>query len=102
MTQITVNLDTDLAKQWNKLVSLVGDQNILFSDFIEYHKRNAQREIARIEIDLATYEDKYDMASEDFYNKFYRGELEDAQDFIVWSGIYEMQLESKKKLTELS
>lgn len=102
MTQITVNLDTDLAKQWNKLASLVGDQNILFSDFIEYHKRNAQREIARMEVDLATYEDKYDMPSEEFYSKFEQGELEDSQEFVVWSGIYEMQLESKKKLAELS
>ncbi len=102
MTQITVNLDTDLAKQWNKLASLIGDQNILFSEFIEYHKRSAQREIARMEVDLATYEDKYKMSSEDFYNKFDCGELDDTQDFVVWSGIYEMQLDSKKKLAELS
>ncbi len=102
MTQITINLDTDVAKQWNKLVNLFGNQNALFSDFIEFYKRNTQREIARIEVDLATYEDKYNMASEAFYEKFERGELEDSQDFIVWSGIYEMQLESKKKLAELS
>ena len=64
--------------------------------------RNTQREIDRLEVDLAIYEDKHEISSEDFYNKFDRGELKDSQNFIGWSGIYEMQLESKKKLAELS
>ncbi|MGB3852554.1 MAG: hypothetical protein WA958_21490 [Tunicatimonas sp.] len=102
MIPVTIHLDTDVAKQWNKLVDVFGNQNILFGDFIEFYKKNAQREIARIEVDLTTYEDKYNMASEVFHEKFERGELADSQDFIVWSGIYEMQMESKKKLAELS
>ena len=62
------------------------------------HKKNAQREVARMQVDLASYEDQYNMPSDVFYNKFERGELEDSNDFILWSGIYEMQQNSKKKL----
>ena len=63
------------------------------------YKKNIRREIARMQVDLASYEGKYKMSSDVFYDKFDRGELEDSKDFILWSGIYEMQLESKKKLT---
>ncbi len=42
------------------------------------------------------------MTSEMFYDQFERGVLEDSKDFILWSGIHKMQLESRKKLKELS
>ena len=42
------------------------------------------------------------MSSETFYRKFDQGELEDSQDFMIWSGIYEMQQESKSQLEQLS
>ena len=82
MTQVTIELDKHIAEQWNNLVRLLGDQNLLFSDFIDYHKKNIQREIARMQIDLSSYEDKYKMSSDVFYDKFERGELEDSNDFI--------------------
>ncbi len=61
-----------------------------------------QREIAQLQVDLDAYADKYSMSSDSFYDKFEQGELEDSKDFMLWAGIYEMQLESKKKLRELS
>lgn len=38
------------------------------------------------------------MSSENFYTKFEKGEVDDSHDFMIWAGIYEMQLESKIKL----
>ena len=102
MTQVTIELDKNVAEQWNNLVRLFGNQRLLFSDFIEYHKKSIRREIARMQGDLLRYEDQYEMSSETFYRKFDQGELEDSQDFIVWSGTYEMQQESKNQLEQLS
>ena len=41
------------------------------------------------------------MSSEEFYQKFEQGLTGDNEDFIVWSGIYEMFYENEKKLSEL-
>lgn len=102
MTQVTIELDNQVAEKLNNLVRVFGSKDLLFSSFIEYHKKNMQREIAQLQVDLDAYADQYGMSSDLFYEKFEQGELEDSKDFMLWAGIYEMQQESKKKLGELS
>ena len=41
------------------------------------------------------------MPSAVLFEQFENGKLEDTKDFIIWSGIYEMQLNSKQKLEQL-
>jgi hypothetical protein len=55
-----------------------------------------------MQIDLYDFEKKYDMSSAAFYQKFESGELADEKDYMIWSGVYEMQQESKHKLNQLS
>jgi len=45
---------------------------------------------ARLEQQLADFEQRYSLNSEEFYEKFERGELGDAMDFVEWSATYEM------------
>ena len=56
-----------------------------------------KREIAKIQIDL----NKYKIKTPKFYEKFEEGKRGDSKDFIIWSGIYELQLDSKKRLSKL-
>jgi hypothetical protein len=98
MAQITIELDNHIAKKLDNLIRYFGSKDLLFNNFIEYHKRNIQREISQMQVDLNVYEDKYQLSSDSFYDKFERGEVEDSKDFILWAGLYEMQLDSKKKL----
>ncbi len=52
---------------------------------------------------LKTYEKKYNKSSIEFYNKFKEGEGEenDSADFMIWAGVYEMQLDSKNELQKI-
>lgn len=102
MAQITIELDTSLAGKLDSLIRFFGGKDMMFNKFIEFHRKNTQREIAKIQVDLDAYEQKYDMASDVFYEAFERGDLDDARDYILWSGIYEMQQDSKRRLDELS
>jgi len=101
MSQVILNLSSNIADKLNSYIRVFGDKELLFEKFIEFHKNRLKREIARMQIDLEVYEQKHKMTSEDFFNKFEKGELGDNQDFIIWSGIYEMQKDSKRKLTQL-
>ncbi|MEL6717822.1 MAG: hypothetical protein AAFO82_00775 [Bacteroidota bacterium] len=99
---VTIELENDLAQKVNKLVQFFGSKELLFTNLIEFHQKRIRREIAQIQKDLNQYEQQYEMSSAVFFEQFENGQLEDSQDFILWSGIYEMQLNSKNKLEELA
>jgi hypothetical protein len=56
---------------------------------------------ARLEQQLADFEHRYSLSSEEFYEKFERGELGDAMDFIEWSATYEMAANLRHQLSIL-
>jgi len=73
----------------------------MFENFISYHISRLKREIAEMQKDLKDFEKKYDMTSADFFEKFENGQLSDNKNFILWSGIYEMQTDCKQKLSKI-
>ena len=101
MVQLTLKLQNDVANKFNKLMQVFSTKELLFENFIEYHVKKLRREILYMQEDLDTYEKRYNKKSSKFYNEFERGNLEDSEDFILWSGIYEMQLNCKQKLKKL-
>lgn len=101
MTQITLELQNEIAAKMNNLVQFFGSNELLFSSFIEFHAKKLKREIASMQEDLDKYEQQYKLKSLDFFEQFEQGKLEDSEDFVLWSGIYEMQLDSKQKLQKL-
>ncbi len=50
---------------------------------------------------LRTFEQRYDMPSEYFFERMERGELGDSEDFIEWAGEYELLLRTQDELHEL-
>ena len=56
---------------------------------------------ARLEQQLADFERRYSLRSEQFYEKFERGELGDAMDFVEWSATYEMAANLRCQLSIL-
>ncbi len=102
MAQITIELNGELASKLEDIIRFFGSKDMMVEKFVEYHRRNAQREVARMQADLEDYEERYGMSSESFYQSFEDGELDDSKDYMLWSGIYEMQLASKERLKALS
>jgi hypothetical protein len=56
----------------------------------------------RLQTQLAEFEQQYDLASDEFYPRFERGELGDATDFVEWSATYEMLQNLEDRLAVLS
>jgi hypothetical protein len=50
----------------------------------------AQRELTGLEKRLREFETQYRMSSDDFFQRFQRGELGDSADFFEWSACYDM------------
>lgn len=101
MEQLTLTLPTNYVRKMQTLINIFGNDNLFVDKFFEYHINRLKREIARMQLALNKYEKKYDMSSEQFYKKIEAEELGDDKDFVMWSGIYELLLDSKKQLSLL-
>jgi len=55
---------------------------------------------------LSIFEDRYRMATEDFFDKFSKGQMEDSIDFVEWSNDYQhylaIRLEIERKIQHVA
>lgn len=58
-------------------------------------KYSLRQEIAKIEQKIQGFEQKYQMQSEDFFQRFQAGELGDSMDFFEWNAYHEMLANAK-------
>jgi len=68
---------------------------------IEYEKEETIKEVNMFKKELSGFESTYQMASEDFFDKFEKGELGDKEDYFEWSAIYQMYARSVDRLNIL-
>ncbi|MEB3188882.1 MAG: hypothetical protein VKL42_00885 [Snowella sp.] len=68
---------------------------------IELEKDHLNREIQSLSLKIKGYEDKYQLASQDFYLQFMAGELGDSMDFMEWSVFYELLEVAQSRLETL-
>lgn len=101
MLNLNFELRPETEQKFIRIMEQYSDKEKFFQDIIKYQVDELKNSIHNIEIDLLELEAKYSLSSEDFYRKFTDGELGDEEAYILWAGIYEMQLENKKKLSEL-
>ncbi len=47
---------------------------------------------------LSSYESRYNIVSEDFFNRYSKGEMEDSIEFVEWSNAYEHFIEIRHKI----
>jgi len=101
MEQLTLTLQPTYMGKMQTLINVFGNNNLLIDNFFDYHTNRLKREIGRMQFALQKYEIKYNMTSKEFYRKLENGEVGDDRDFVMWSGIYELLLDSKKQLSQL-
>jgi hypothetical protein len=101
MVNIDFVLQPETERKIKRVLDQYPDKEAFFQDIIKHRINELKNGIHNIEIDLKEFEEKYRLSSEDFYHRFRDGKLDDQEDFMVWSGIYEMQLQNKKELLEL-
>ena len=100
MEQVVLNLQKPYAGRMQTLMKVLGN-DLMIDNFLDYHINRLKREIARMQYAMNKFETKYQLSSDEFYTRLENGEFGDDKDFVQWSGIYELQLDSKQKLAQL-
>lgn len=60
-----------------------------------------KRGILNLYLDLQKFEEQYQMSSEAFYDRFEQGMMDEREDFMLWSGLYEMLRDNQQRLQAL-
>lgn len=63
--------------------------------------KSIEQEIQEIKVDLQTFEQQYQLSSEQFYQQFKAGKLGDEIDFVDWSAFYQMWYSLQERLNLL-
>lgn len=61
----------------------------------------ATESLLNLRLDLKKFESQYQMPSDIFYHQFEQGLIDDHEDFMLWSGLYEMLQDNQQRLQEL-
>ena len=101
MLTLNLKLQPDIERKLNYLISKQGNIELFFKDFLSYKIAQLEKAIFNIEKDLRKFERKYNISSHVFYQQFEAGKLGDEDDYMVWSGIYEMLQENRTELKKI-
>ncbi len=80
--------------------SAVADR--VLDKLIELERGQAERELMESWAILRAFEERHQMSSELFFERFQRGELGDDADFFEWSAMYDMCRSVQERLAKLS
>jgi predicted mannosyl-3-phosphoglycerate phosphatase (HAD superfamily) len=97
--QFSVQPQTE--QRLKKILNSIQDTESFARSIISYQISELQKSILNLRLDLDELEQKYQMTSQEFQEKFSQGILEDDADFMVWSGLYEMLCQNQLQLHEL-
>jgi len=79
------------------ILNSIEDKENFAQSIINDQVARLQRAILNLRLDLKIFEQKYQIKSE----QFSQGILADEEDFIIWSGLYEMLSQNEIQLQKL-
>jgi hypothetical protein len=83
------------------ILNSVEDEESFAQSIINDQVARLQRVILNLRLDLKIFEEKYQITSEQFYQEFSQSILADEEDFMIWSGLYEMLSQNEIQLQKL-
>ena len=83
-----------------------GQASVLMDRTLEKllsHEASACRaQIDQLHIDLARFEQQYDLSSTEFYHRFQAGQTDDRMDYVEWASLVQMHDNLQKRLRLLT
>ena len=101
MLNLNLNIEPRTEEQLKKILDYTDDQEKFAQNIIAWQIAELKKGILNIRLDIRQFEDRYNMTTEDFYHRFEQGSADDTEDFIMWSGLYEMLCENERRLKGL-
>ena len=101
MLSLQLDVQPATEQRLRRLMSQVSDQEAFARNIIDFQIHELKRGILNLRLDLKKFESQYQMPSDVFYQQFEQGLIDDHEDFMLWSGLYEMLQDNQQRLQEL-
>jgi predicted mannosyl-3-phosphoglycerate phosphatase (HAD superfamily) len=101
MLDLQLELKPRTAEKFRKILNQYQSHEVFISYIIGYEISELERAIGKIQLDLRQFEEKYHLATSNFYKAFENGQIDDCEDYMIWAGIYELLLKNQQRLQEL-
>ena len=101
MLELHLEVQPQTAQQLKKILELYPDQESFAQSVIAHQIAELKHSILNLRLDLDEYEEKYQLATRDFYQQFSQGNTDDREDYIIWAGLYEMLCKNEKQLQQV-
>ncbi len=101
MFHLQLHLQPETERRLKQIFQGVPDEELFAQNFIAYQMTELNKAIVNLRLELRQFENCYQLSTQDFYQQFQQGILEDDEDFMVWAGLYEMLVKNEKYLREL-
>ncbi len=75
---------------------------LTINKLLKYESETERRQLDDLKSDMSDFEKRYDMESQEFFELFQNGKLDDRMDFIEWASIVQMAERLEKKIQEIS
>ena len=102
MLHLNLNVRPKTAKRLKKVLEFSRDEETFAQNVIAYQMAELKRGILNLKLDIKAYEEKYKMASAEFYKRFIKGKTDDREDYVLWAGLWEMLEKNEKQLRGLA
>lgn len=100
MLELNVNPKTE--ERLKRILAQHGDQEAFAQNFIAFQMAELKKAIVNIRLDLNQFEEQYRQSTEDFYEQFTAGRLDDREDFMIWAGVYELLRKNTRELEAIA
>lgn len=67
-----------------------------------YEAEVCQKQLDQLEVDLASFEQEYQLSSAEFYARYQEGQTDDRMDYVEWASLVQMADNLKHRLELLS
>jgi hypothetical protein len=101
MLNLELNIQPATERRLRQLMSQIGDQEMFAQNIIAFQVHELKRGILNLRLDLKKFEEQYEMPSDVFYGQFEQGGMDDREDYMLWSGLYEMWQDNQQRLQAL-
>jgi len=101
MLNLHLNVRPKTALRLKKVLEYSRDEEAFAQNVIAYQLSELKRASLNLRLDMQVFEEKYQLSSAAFYEKFRLGEMGDDADSITWAGLVEMLTENERRQQEL-
>ena len=101
MLNLQLDLQPETEKRLTQILKQSPNQETFALNMIAYQIIEFKKAILNIRLNLNKFEKQYQLSTQHFYKQFQQGKMDDSEDFMIWSGLYELFCDNEKRLSEL-